>query len=371
MKTFTCDIIIPVWNQLDYTKRCVESIERQTHVSYRLLIVDNASESETADYLRALAQNKPYVELIRNNENLGFIKATNQGLKISTAGYVCLMNNDTVATAGWLSKMISLAQSNKNIGLVNPKSESPGAFSLENYSKNLAKNKGKFIETNQCMGFCMLIKREVLDKIGYLDEVYGMGGFDDTDFSRRAHLAGYKCVCARDAYVYHDWHTSFKKAGNREALVHKNEKIFTDKWGKFLRIGYPISYRSREDFVVDINTSFGLAREWNWVHAWLNGKRPIELPEHQSLRIFNMSGLKLFFYAGVLFRLIERRLKGKKLFDVVLVSDRKLFGFLTFFKRFFGTKLEYIGKDRLSCHSGISPRFTGRNTGTIRPYNLQ
>jgi cellulose synthase/poly-beta-1,6-N-acetylglucosamine synthase-like glycosyltransferase len=309
----------------------------------------------TRDYLSRLAEEDKTIILIQNKENHGFIKATNQGLEASSAPYACLMNNDTAASNGWLTRMISIAESDPYIGLVNPRSDSPGRMSIEDYAKKLSGNKGQYIETNQCMGYCMLIKREVIDKIGYLDEAYGIGGFDDTDFSKRAHLAGYKSVCAKDAYVYHDWHTSFKAAGGGllEKLVEKNEPLFFDKWQKYLRIGYPIvDTGDREDLYKDLHTSLGLAREWNWVHAWLNTGRGLkddpvllELPEHQNLRLFYMSGRKFIFYVGTLFRLIERRLKGKKLFDAVLVSDKSLYRVLTFFKRAILVPVFFIDKE--------------------------
>ena len=202
----------------------------------------------------------------------------------------------------------------------------------------------------------MLIKREVIDRIGYLDEIYGMGGFDDTDFSKRTDLAGYKCVCAKEAYVYHDWHTSFGKDENREKLVRKNEEIFVNKWGRYLRIGYPITYSTKEDFYIDINTSLGFAREWNWVHAWLNSASVLQrdlssmgLPEHQSLRTFNMSGVKWVFFLEVLFKLIERDLKKKKHFDLVMVSDRNLYNALSLFKPLFKTPIVFIKREEIAA----------------------
>jgi len=353
MKRATCDIVIPVWNQLNPTKICIESIKRNTHTPYRLILIDNASGETTRDYLAQLDRQEDNITLIRNEENLGFIKAVNKGLKISNAPYVCIMNNDTVAGEKWLAKMIDLAESRCDIGIVNPQSESPGKLSVDEYAELLAKNKGKYIETNQCLGFCMLIKREVIDKIGYLDEIYGIGGFDDTEFSIKAYKEGYKCVAASDAYVHHKWHTSFKKAGNREELVRINEKIFFDRWGKYLRLAYPILNNSNHDFFSDIYTSLGLAREWNWVHAWVNeGNTPkvfnsISLPKHQSMRLFYLGKNRLLFFIKILFKLIERSLKRKKHFDAVLVSDFKLFRNLSRFKRFFKTPLFYIKKEQL------------------------
>ncbi|MFH1753517.1 MAG: glycosyltransferase family 2 protein [Candidatus Omnitrophota bacterium] len=338
-----CDIIIPVWNQAECTRRCVESVKKNTRYPYRLILIDNGSESETGDYLARLASDSANILLIKNRENLGFIKATNQGLEASDAPYACLMNNDAEATPGWLETMVAVAESDNGIGLVNPRSGPPGK------EKSFFSSRRRYIETNQCMGYCMLIKREVLEKIGRLDEAFGVGGFDDTDFSKRAHMAGYKSVCAKDACVYHKWHTSFNEAGGREESVRENEAIFFNKWGRYLRIGYPIIGIEQEGFLSDMKTSLGLAREWNWVHAWLamdkSAKTRLEkldLPEHQSLRVFGMSGIRPIFCIEVLFRLIERRMKKRKSFDAVVVSDKRLFNTLMLFRGFFLTPVFYI-----------------------------
>lgn len=347
-----CDIIIPVWNELQYTRRCIESIQPNTKIPYRLILVDNGSDNETRNYLQQLAQQNGNITLIRNKENLGFVKAVNQGLRESNAPYVCVVNNDTVVTDGWLSRLMDLAEGRPEIGLVTPQSESPGRLTVDEYAKLLALKKGEHIETNQCLWFCVLVKREVIDKVGYLDEIYGMGGFDDADFAMRAHKIGYKCTTACDAYVYHVWHASFKKAGNREKLVKRNEKIFFDKWGKFLRIAYPILSDSPENFSCDIYTSLGLAREWNWIHTWLSIDRnqkkllnSMSLPRHQNMRLFFMGKNRILFFAEVLFRLVERSLKRKKHFDAVLTSDPDLFRVLSRFKKLFRAPVFYIKRE--------------------------
>ena len=87
----SCDIIIPVWNQLELTKECIEHVVKNTHYPYRFIIIDNGSEEQTAVYLKGLNRNsKPEVTLIRNDSNLGYVKAVNQGLRASRADYVCV-----------------------------------------------------------------------------------------------------------------------------------------------------------------------------------------------------------------------------------------------------------------------------------------
>ena len=114
-----CDIIIPVWNQLERTRECIDSVRENTRASYRLVIIDNASDKPTKEYLESLRGALPGIVLKRNKDNLGFIKVVNQGMKESNSEYVCVLNNDTVVTAGWLSEMIGVAGSEGGIGVVN------------------------------------------------------------------------------------------------------------------------------------------------------------------------------------------------------------------------------------------------------------
>ena len=140
----TCDIVIPVWNQPLLTKDCVDSIIKNTDcLDYRLIIIDNASDEETKRYLESLkSSTSPRVFLVRNENNLGFVRAANQGMRLSEAPYVCLINNDTIAAKGWLSEMIRIADSSANIGLVNPSSNNLGqrpikGESIETYAEKL------------------------------------------------------------------------------------------------------------------------------------------------------------------------------------------------------------------------------------------
>ena len=127
MSQLFCEIIIPVWNQLERTRRCLTSILAHTRAPYRLLLIDNASEKPTQQFLEQFRRKGLCpVTLIRNEENLGNVKAVNQGIRISNAPYVCALDNDTMVFRGWLEKMIEAAESRKEIGIVNPGSNSLG-----------------------------------------------------------------------------------------------------------------------------------------------------------------------------------------------------------------------------------------------------
>lgn len=335
-----CDIIIPVWNQPEFTKSCIDSIEKNTTFPHRIIVVDNGSEPETKRYLEDIKKERgDRFELIRNEENVGFIKAVNQALEISGAPYVCIMNNDTVAASGWLERMIDFARTHKDVGLINPQCDGHADIPIDVHARDLTSQKGAYMEMNQCHGFCMLVKREVIERIGHLDEQFGIGGYDDTDYSMRAHLAGYRCVAIKDSYVYHRLHTSFDKAGNREEWVRRNRKIYYDKWGKHLRIGIVLSADGSGEEALRrlVAFSYGLAREWTWVHIWINSRQEASsvkaridaiaagtgYPPHQNIRIdcFNAPGF--LFDMSLSAKLIERlrrRMRGKA-FDALVLFD--------------------------------------------------
>ncbi len=99
-------IVILTFNQLEYTKECVESIRRHTPGTHEIIFVDNGSTDGTVKWLRTLVAKNSNYRLIENSENLGFAKGCNQGIKASSGEHILLLNNDVVVTEGWLSGMI-------------------------------------------------------------------------------------------------------------------------------------------------------------------------------------------------------------------------------------------------------------------------
>ncbi len=317
-----CDIIIPVWNQLVLTKDCIESIFKNTaSADYRIILVDNASDDETKNYLEGLSSSWPkQIALVRNEKNLGFIKAVNQGIAASSAPYVCLLNNDTLVTKNWLKEMIAIAESSGDIGIVNPSSNNlgqrpAGGEPLELYAEKISKVSGQFIELGAAIGFCMLIKRKLFEKIGVFDEIYGMGNFDDTDFSRRAVQALYRCVRACGAYVYHRENASFNKRKTFDDDFKRNREIYEFRWGKPKRVAYILDKVDTNILKKTNNDAMNLARNGNWI--WYFIKDPIVVPKHSNVII------KYFpddwFYPKVIFNILKKK---KKFNEIVVGEDR-------------------------------------------------
>ncbi|MBA4373180.1 MAG: hypothetical protein C0402_10010 [Thermodesulfovibrio sp.] len=237
-------IIILTFNQLEYTRECVESIRKHTPEPHEIIFVDNGSSDGTVKWLRKLAHNNPKVKLIENKENLGFSKGCNQGMEASGGEYIVLLNNDVVVTENWLSGMLACLNSAPDIGIVGPMTNNISGIQkvpqveyealkdLPQYAAAFGeKYRHRRIASRRIVGFCMLFRREMAEKIGLLDESFGSGNFEDDDYCYRAALDGYRNAIAGDVFIHHYGSRSF--IGNKinyGESISGNRKIFNEKW---------------------------------------------------------------------------------------------------------------------------------------------
>ncbi|WDV45730.1 glycosyltransferase family 2 protein [Clostridiaceae bacterium M8S5] len=232
-------IVIPVYNQIEYTKMCLKSIKRHTDVDYEIIVINNGSIDDTEEYL----QRQQNIISIHNKTNLGYPKAINQGIAIARGDYIILLNNDCIVTKEWVKRLIK-ASNIPRVGIVGVMSnyaQHPQLIMLLDYdienidkiTKQIQKKyDNRYFYVTRILGFCMLIKKEVIKKIGGFDDTFGMGFFEDDDFSLRAILSGYKNIIARDVFVYHYGSATFKKENiRRDKLLNENWKVFKRKWG--------------------------------------------------------------------------------------------------------------------------------------------
>ena len=113
-------IIILTWNALEYTQKCVNSIQNHTRYPHEIVFVDNASTDGTVEYLRNLVKGHSNYKLIENRENRGFAAGNNQGVSAASGEYVMLLNNDVLVSDGWLESLVESLEIDKNIGMVGP-----------------------------------------------------------------------------------------------------------------------------------------------------------------------------------------------------------------------------------------------------------
>jgi len=338
-----CLIVIISLNQVYYTRGCIESILKNTDYPHRILIVDNGSDTETIEYLKYLKEGN-IAEVIFNNENRGWVKAVNQGVYYSDSLYVCIMNNDTIVYPGWLSEMISIIQKDDSIGLVNPLWELPKRFirTREDYFNKIVTNqRGQFIETDWVRGFCFLTKREVINKVGGLNEAFSPAYYDDWDYSIRAIRAGFRCVRAQGAFVWHYKNITYPKVlGGSEfnSLFQEKEKVFYGRWGRPLRILLITNSLSNENLPLLKDFGLLLLRDQNKLFI-ISSQRELNI-EHTNCRM-RYSRTPMVGMRAVLNIMNNFRHSSSKRYDLILCSPK----INKFLKKFFFIRNNYLIKE--------------------------
>jgi len=224
-------IIMPVKDNKEITQVAIESICKYTTEPYELIIVNDGSKEETTRYLFDLAMKRESnnIHYIENKTGLGWCKAINQGIKTSHGDYVVFANNDIVVTPGWDNKMLAHFAIDKSLGVLGPTSSSVNGFQHIDYNK-------EGVDFQSLMFFFTMVKREVVDKIGGLDERFGIGGQDDTDYCIRAKEAGWKVGIARDVFVYHYGSMTYRDMFHNNTktsvdFAKSRQKLLQDKYG--------------------------------------------------------------------------------------------------------------------------------------------
>lgn len=240
-------VIVLTWNALEYTKKCAASLLAHTDPRHELIFVDNGSEKDTQEFLKKLEADHSQVKAIFNEKNLGFSGGNNVGLAAATGEFVCLLNSDTVLTPGWLEKLIKPMSADPRLGLVGPVTNSiTGVQKLDevDYDENTLVGLDEFAakiaatntkESEQALwlvGYCLVIRRDLLLTVGGLDEGYGLGNFEDTDYCLRSFLAGFWAAVVPGCFIHHFGSRSF--VANKldyNALLNEKFEIFRQKWG--------------------------------------------------------------------------------------------------------------------------------------------
>ncbi len=326
-----CSIVIPVWNQTDATIKCLKSIITHTEYPHEIIIIDNASKQENISLLETFlskhAKNNA-VQVIKNQTNEGFIKAVNKGIKQSKSDFICVMNNDTLATQGWLSELVNILSNNSDIAVLNPSSNNLGQKpntdeSIDDYAVGFKEDKGKFVESPLCVGFCMLFKKALIDEIGLFDESYGMGNFEDSDFSMKARQKGHTCARSLGSYVYHDENSSFRFLNSYKHEFNKNKRLFESRWGKKKRCLFALKKASSVNLFNKTvkNSSFDGA----FIYVISSFEFPYEKSDRKDIYLINY---KSFFNLSIFLKILFR----KKRYSVVYYDNDNLKSLLTVLK---------------------------------------
>jgi len=233
-------IVMLTMNEWRYTELALRSLAAHTPERHEIIVVDNGSTDGTPRRLAAF----PGVRVIANAGNRGFAAGSNQGILASQGDEILLLNNDVLLTPGWLAGLRRALGATHATGMAGPISNYVSGLQLDRgaayhtpqellayATANAARNAGRFSRVDRLVGFALLFRRDLVERIGLLDERFGRGNFEDDDYGRRARIAGYDLVIAHDVFIHHFGSRSFVGNGiDYGAEMERNQAIFTAKW---------------------------------------------------------------------------------------------------------------------------------------------
>jgi ATP-binding cassette, subfamily B, bacterial len=240
-------VIVVVHNSLACTRMCLESVLGSAGPRVELIVVDNASTDGTPAFLRRLAELDSRVRVVRSDSNAGFATAANMGLAASKRPLLVLLNNDTIVAPGWLAAL-GRHLVDPAVGAVGPvtnrignEAELPAAEAayttygefVDAAATRLVRHAGKSFPIPMLALFCTAFRRDVVDRIGPLDEGFGLGTFEDDDYAMRLRRAGFRLVCADDVLVHHFGEGTIGELapdGTYGQLFETNRRRFEKKW---------------------------------------------------------------------------------------------------------------------------------------------
>lgn len=249
-------VIVLNWNGKHDTKECLDSLTKLTYSNFKVIVVDNNSSDGSVEFLKGLY---PRVEFIENDSNLGFAKGNNVGIEYalrSKAEFIFLLNNDTVVSSDLLDKLVEKAEMNPRIGILGPKiyyyhqknkiwfAGGKILYFLGNtwHLGNRRKDRGQYSkikDVDYITGCALLIKHDVLEKIGLFDHRYS-SYFEDCDLCVRTKREGYRIVCVQNAKM---WHKVSASTGGGLTPIKAYYKI--QSGNRFFKsYAHPIFYRT-------------------------------------------------------------------------------------------------------------------------------
>ncbi|GAB4364935.1 MAG: hypothetical protein Kow0042_03870 [Calditrichia bacterium] len=246
-------IVIPVFNQVDYTRNCLQELYKNTStdIDIEVIVVDNGSTDETPDFLKQAKAYYPGLKIVTNEKNLGFAKACNIGAKTAEGKYLLFLNNDTEPQPGWLEEMLKIFQENPDAGIVGSKLLYPDGTvqhaGIEFHYRIFGDKKipwpyhefrgvkphfgpvDEFKEVTAVTGACMMIEKTLFEEVNGLDESYPMY-FEDLDLNMKVSEKGKKIYYTpRSVVIHHEGKSSAKQAEIDELNL-RSAAIFLNCW---------------------------------------------------------------------------------------------------------------------------------------------
>ena len=248
----THDVIVCVHNAMTEVDLCIRSILKHSTEIQKIIIIDDFSDEKTVRMLELHQKKNPErIYITRTSKQSGYTKAANIGLKISNADIRTLLNSDTIVTANWSTKILSKFRIDKAIGIIGPLSNAasyqsvpsitatstqtainglPEGITPDEINAYCQKTAESLVTpyTPLVHGFCMSIRKQCIEAVGYFDEVNFPKGYgEENDFCIRAQDAGFALAIALDTYIYH--------AKSKSYPSEQRVQLMTDGWNELVK----------------------------------------------------------------------------------------------------------------------------------------
>ena len=232
-------IIIPVYNRIEYTRKCLESVfEFGSKYDFEIIVVDNYSTDGTKEYLDGLGEK---ITAVHNKENLGFARASNMGAKHAKGEYLLFLNNDTIVTKNWMDILVRELDNNQNVAIAGSKLLFPDEtiqhagvvfdenklpyhiYAREIKEKDYVNKKRTF---NALTAACMLVRKSIFNEVGCFDENF-LNGYEDIDLCLKIKELGMDIMYCPESVLYH-YESISEGRGDK---YKENRELFLEKWG--------------------------------------------------------------------------------------------------------------------------------------------
>lgn len=241
-------IVIPAYNEFSHTYACLQSIlVNTTGIPYEIILGDDCSDDLTKDIDRIVKN----IKIIRNTENMRFLKNCNQAASHAAGEYILFLNNDTTVQEGWLSALVSAMESGDKVGMTGSKLVYPDGTLQEaggiiwkdasgwNYGRGKNPQASEYNykkEADYISGAAIMIRKSLWEQIGGFDERYAPAYYEDSDLALEVRKAGYQVVYQPASVVIHYEGISNGSdiTTGQKSYQMRNQKIFYDKWKDIL-----------------------------------------------------------------------------------------------------------------------------------------
>lgn len=261
-------MIVPIYGAADDLRRCLASVAMHTDLSRHrvMLVVDGPQDEAVETCVSDFAGN-----CLRNETRRGFVHSVNRGMRES-ANDVVLLNSDTIVTANWLEKLIAAAYSSNDVGTVTPLSNDaticsvamPSDGDVEKFADHVERvSQRVYPRLPTAVGFCMYIRRALLDDVGLFDEAFGLGYGEENDFCMRATARGWQHIADDATFIYHAGHRSFGES--RAEQMRHAQRVLTRRHPRYMPM---IAEFMKRDPLAPVRTRIGTLRIVHLVHGW-------------------------------------------------------------------------------------------------------